>query len=78
MFELGVLAGNSTEPRSAGIHARGAGRGWVYQGLRWGDRGERWVIPLLQDSNVVDDRLITSVHSPSGPSSSGRERAFVS
>ena len=41
MFELGVLAGNSTEPRSASIHARGADRSWVYQGLRWGDRGER-------------------------------------
>jgi hypothetical protein len=41
MFELGVLAGDSTEPRSASIHARGADRSWVYQGLRWGDRGER-------------------------------------
>src|SRR5712671_4269493 len=32
---LGVLEGNSTEPRTTSSHARGTDRGRVHQGLCW-------------------------------------------
>jgi len=53
MSELGVLAGNSTEPRPTSVHARRTGRSRVHQGLCWGNRRERYVSPLASNRVAI-------------------------
>jgi hTAFII28-like protein conserved region len=41
IFEFAVLPGNSAEPWSTSIYARGTDRRWVHQSFRWGNRRKR-------------------------------------